>query len=212
MTSEHFGIGTARLISRPNDEQELTYLRQFDACGALGQALVDYFQTMDLAWWDGRQVSFHNVFSTWAEPEEPAVYPSLCVLRAGAAIYDADRFTPQTKRVKGGDIRLACELVQDFELHVWGENPEQLCSLVAGVEDMCEPVDFMTGFRLELPYYFSARATFEKLDVTYVEDPGDAQRGVRKAIIQLSGSVTQIVPLRRLPYMDPRVKVEVKQP
>jgi hypothetical protein len=209
MTSE---IGEARLIRKPNDEEKLTVLRQVDARTALSMGLADYLKTMCLDWWDGRQVKFEEVFRTWAEPEEPTVYPALCVQGAGPGIYDADRLTPTVRRVAGGDIKLTCELVQDFELFVWGTDPEQLVSLVAGIEDMCEPVDFMSGFRLELPYYFSTRATFEKLDVTYVEDPGEAQRGVRKAIISLSGNITQIVPLRRLPTMDPRVKVEVNKP
>jgi hypothetical protein len=64
-------------------------------------------------------------------------------------------------------------------------------ALTAMLEDAFEPVDWMTGFRLELPHYFNTRATFEKTGMDYVDGPVQAHRRIRAVHFQLVGVCSQ---------------------
>lgn len=72
-----------------------------------------------------------------------------------------------------------------------------------------EPAEFMTGLRLELPYYFNVRATYEKLSMTYEDTGPDAQRRWRRTIMNIVGNIPQAVPVGDLPPMTTQPRVTV---
>jgi hypothetical protein len=70
-------------------------------------------------------------------------------------------------------------------------DPVERMALVAMLEDAFDPVDWMTGFVLELPHYFNERATFEKTGMDYIDGPMPAHRRMRAARFQLTGHCSQ---------------------
>ncbi len=72
-------------------------------------------------------------------------------------------------------------------------------ALVAGLERACSPVRFMSGFRLDMPHYFGARAEFLKKSLTYEDSAEDSQRRWRRAtvILEARGPVYRVEKIRR---------------
>jgi hypothetical protein len=214
-----FNALKARPILKPDDRQVWTNVRETDCRTALSRGLRHYLSQASIDWFDGKTYQFINVFESWAEPEDPAEFPSLAIVAATDAQYDADRLgSPSIIKLEAQQeeeptparyIKISSEMVQEFELCIWATSPNERAALVAIVEDMLEPVDWMTGVRLELPFYFNSRATYEKLSVVYDDNEADAQRRWRQAIISLTATLSQIVPLGKLPYFRPQPRVEV---
>lgn len=203
----------ARLISDPSDLEILTTNRRLDPRTALARGLAEYLASGTIDWYAGRQMRFKKVLEVWAEPQAPAVWPSLAVVAGSPADYQADHFAPGTFPVPGQPghyIRVVAGLVQQFELTIWTTDPEERCALVAMVEDMLEPNEWMTGLRLELPYYFGARATYEKMSVQFLDDPDESQRRWRRAVIAVTGAIPQLRHAGLLPTMLARVVTTVR--
>ena len=193
----------SRVILDPDDRQVLTFIRYVDARTALARGLKEYFEQGAIDWINGRRLAFANVLQTWAEPETPAQFPSLVILGSAEAAYEESgaRRSSEITKVEDGTnryVRFSSELTQTFDLQIWTSDPTARSGLVALIEDMLEPTDFMAGLRLELPYYFGVRASYEKIGLSYVDDESDAQRRWKLAVIHLHGTICQIVPIGNL--------------
>lgn len=208
--------GTDGLVARPilksNDKQVLTYTRTTDARSALARGLREYLLTRSLIWEGGRKMQLLDVFITWAAPEDPAVYPSASLVGAQDAEYEAAEMTPKLIQIVDPKdkryIRQVSELGQRFGLVIWTQDPMQRMGLSALIEDAMEPAEFMTGLRLELPYYFNARATYEKISLNYMDDTGSAAKRWRRATFTIKANVPQFVPVGDLVPMQPRHVVQ----
>lgn len=194
----------ARAITDPDDRERLTLVRVEDCRQALARGLKEYLEPLTINWAGGRALRFELVHVAWAMPEDMAKYPSLAVVADMPGEYRDSQMTGRTLKVgdrEGGPqpyLRQTASFYQEFHLVVWATDPVQRSGLVSLLEDALEPADFMTGLRLELPYYFGARATFEKKQVMYQDNPSTAITGRRMAIVVVSGEVPQYVPVGML--------------
>lgn len=195
-----------RLISKPGDKQLLTSVRETDVRTAMTRALKEYLEGLSIDWVGGRQSRFASVKQTWSEPEEAAEYPSACVYADSPGTYEASDFTPQDFDL--GDslvVRKVSEFNQPLVVDVVSTDPEERAALVAMLEDAFDPVDWMTGFVLELPHYHNARATFEKVGLSYMDGPVPAHRRVRAARFRVDGSCPQFRFAGLVPKLDLRL-------
>jgi len=204
--------GQTRLILAPDDAQVLTNLRVTDCRTALTRGVKEYIEQLRIVI-NGRESRFKHVLETYAESEQPAEYPGACIYAPGDGTYDASNLTPIERDLDSGlALFKSAEYSLDILVELWASDPKQRMALVAMLEDAFDPVDFMTGFVLELPHYHNVRAIYEKRSCTY-EDIGDqAQRRWRKAIFTINGTVSQLRSLNaKLPRLQTRTDVTVDQ-
>jgi hypothetical protein len=203
----------ARLITSSDDPQELTLTRTTDTRTALARGLVEYLGLLSFVAEGGREMSFANVQVTWAEPEQPASSPALTITGMDPGSYADTDFTPTVAKVFGGQKALLefGALEQEFLVTVWSTDPMQRMGLATLIEDASDPVDWMSGFRLELPFYFGARATYTVRNVQYLEGAQDSQRRWRLAVFGVRGVVPKYRPIGAPPLLIPEVALEVGQ-
>jgi hypothetical protein len=211
--------GEARLILNAREPMDYNANREEDARTALTRGLAEYCAQLSIAWSAGRKLKFNRTFAQWAEVEDQSTYPTAIAMSDDVATYDAHGFKP-TLIVKdevplpvGQDLFLAktSELVIPVTLHVWATDVLERKGLCAMLEDAFSPVEWMFGFRLDLPYYFGQRAEYELQSSSYLDSEEDATRGYRRAQFVLRARVP-VTKLVSLPAGRPRIKFEVKEP
>lgn len=202
----------ARLITDSDDEQKLTLTRTTDTRTALARGLVEYLGLLSFLAEGGRLMSFANVQLTWAEPEQPPLSPALTITGLAPGAYADSDFTPHVVMRLGQQALLEFgALEQDFLVAVWSTDPMQRTGLTILLEDASDPVDWMSGFRLELPFYFGARATYTVRNVQFLDGAQDAQRRWRMAVFGVTASVPKYRPIGTPPILIPEVALEVGQ-
>jgi len=202
----------ARPILKADDLQYLSFNRERDCRTSLALGLSQYLSQLSIPWAGGRNLHFRKVLTSWAEPEEPSELPSATLVAVQDAVYEASQFTPTVEKVADGTgryLRFVAEMQQSFTLVIWATDPREREGLTAMVEDALEPTDFMTGLRLELPYYFNVRATYEKISMAYADSEHDAHRRWRRTVMTISANIPQAVPVGDLPFLAPQHQVEV---
>jgi hypothetical protein len=208
----------ARAITRTDDIQRWSFVRETDARTAIARGLREHIERLSINWAGGRLLKFEKVFEVWGEPEEPAVFPSLAIVGEGPAEYQDSEMAPRLIQLteekgdgSGRVIKQVSEVMQTFVLIVWCTDPVERQGLVSLVEDAMEPADYMTGLLLELPYYFNSRAIYERLSLAYEDSAEDARRRWRKALILATGTVTQIVPIGDMVLARPRLQLHASE-
>jgi hypothetical protein len=205
--------GYTRLILDRTEPVIHTADRYTDTRTALTLGLADYIKTITTNAVGGRYISFREVFSSWAEPEQHAEFPSAIVYATGAGTYDASGFTPvpnSKQKVPAPDNRLVvkfAEFIQDLTVEIWCTDPEERQELVAACEEAFNPMSDMYGFILELPHYYNARAVFEMKSLAYQDTEIDAARRYRKAVFSITGQVP-LIRLISFPGAKPKAIVD----
>jgi hypothetical protein len=203
-----------RLITDPDDRQVLSVNRETDCRTALTRGLKEYLEQLSIEMPGGRQLRFREVKETWAEPVEPAVYPSATVYAVGEGDYDWTVMAPRVARVSTARasgpasdrvLLFVAEYVLDITVEIWCTDPKERMALVAMCEDAFDPVDFMVGFRLELPHYHNIRATYEKKDMAYQDFESNAKQRWRVARFTVNGKVAQVRLSTPIPNARPRI-------
>lgn len=206
--------GGTRLIELADDRQlELTSNRETDCRGALTRGLAEYVQQLVIDWGIlRRQLKFVEVKIDWSSNEEPAQYPSAAVFSEVEGAYDMEgRFTPKVTRLSTGETLLDVgEFVTRVTVDLWAIDIRERQGLVAMLEDAFNPVEWMTGFRLELPHYHGVRSTWECIGSQYLDAPAEAQQRARRAQFILGAKVSQIRMIARRPDMQGRIKAEAQ--
>lgn len=194
----------SRLVLLEDGEQALTTYRETDARSAMSRGLAEYLRGQSIVMPGGAETILANVFDGWASLEEQLKFPSACVYTELPGSYGGQGteaplspevvlIAPQAFQDQGqGDALLtASELVQTFRIEAWASGPKQRIALACILEDaLVSPVDFMTGFVLELPHYFNLRAVFEiPQDSVYEDSEIDAQKKTYRISFQLRGRV-----------------------
>lgn len=201
-------VPKTRLVRFDDEPQVLTNRRNTDCRGALTYGLAEYLLSLELdpANYGGRGFRFAEVFPQVPQGSVEAKWPAAYVYSAGAASYDAAELTPKTRVLESGlAIRFAAELTMNMQVEVWSRDPIERMALVSMCEDAFDPVDYMTGFVLELPHYHNVRALFQCTDLEYLDVLEEDQKRWRRAIFSLEGTVPKIVALNReLPSFQPR--------
>jgi len=209
---------SVRVVLAADDEGTgLTAHQETDCRTALTRGLAAYVAPLSIQLPGGRALRFKQVLGEWAEPEVPSRFPSAVVYAVGSGTYDADSFTPRVNernRLATPDgrylLRLA-EFVIELQVAVWCTDPTERQGMVALLEQALNPTDFMYGFRLDLPHYFNARASFEMKGMEYRDSEEDAIKRRRIAVFTLEGRVPlmKIVSVPSIPSSGPRFSLEV---
>lgn len=203
-----------RPILQAGDVEKLTFVRTTDARTALARGLSEYLSQLRIVWEGGRQLQFQKVEVCWAEPERPAKFPSAVLAASQDASYEGSPGLGAPELVMQADgtkryLRQVAELRQEFRLQVWATDPVERMGLTALLEDALNPAEFMTGLRLELPYYFGTRATYEALSLGYDDNSSDAQKRNRRSIITIAANIPVYRPVGELQMMKPKAVVLV---
>lgn len=176
------------LMREPSYRVDLTGYRETDVHTAMARGLAEYLsqQTIDIG---GRKLSL-TTYTTWAEPENQVSYPAVAV-GAGPGSYDRN-LTPTMGPTITGQQRLisVTEFSQELTVDLWATDPKERLYLVAMIEEALNPVDWMYGFRLQLPFYHNATAVYELLNSQYQDSSDDAMAKYRRAMFTVRGTTT----------------------
>lgn len=201
----------ARVITDRDDPEVLTPTRTTDSRTALARGLAEYLGQQRLVWDGGREVAFASVHTTWAQPEDPSTSPALTVTTAGDGQYDTANLTPTLVEVVPGRayLRQTAELNQEFLVLAWAQDPSMRLALSALLEDAFEPTEFMTGLRLELPYYFGARATYLATALNYADQAEGTAKRWRTVGFVVTGCVPRYRPVGTPPSLHTELELGV---
>lgn len=208
--------GTTLVTSANAARNVLTARRDCDAVTALKRGLAEYLQQVMLDV-EGARVQFQQVFYSWAEPEDGYTLPSAYVAADGEAEYDYHGLTPvldpkNKVALPGGPAGQQAYLVKYAELKVslacqiYTSSPDERAQVSMLLEDALNPVDWMYGFKLDLPHYFNQRAVYEPVTTVFTDSEDGARRRWRPGTVMLSGQVS-VLRVRTLPLMQPRAVV-----
>lgn len=201
------GPATTRLVDRRDEPVAYTDVQETDARTALARALAEYVRQVEVVGLGGRAVKLAAVRDEWAEPDEKARYPYACVDAEGAQQYDSSglqpKITPVTAVAQAGRhayIIHQSNLTATLRLGVWCTDKEQRVAVCAALERAFWPVTFTSGFRLDMPHYFGARARFEARSGEYADAPDEALRGHFRVSFVLAAE-GPVIRLERRPTM-----------
>lgn len=206
------GPPRALLVVPKSPQGIFTARKDTDTRTALTRGLAEYIEGVTIEQDDGRKLRFQQVFSSWAEPENIAEYPSAVVYTTGLGTYDSKSFTPvvnESCRIPAPDGRLLvvpAEFVIDITVEVWATDPVERASLVTALEDTFNPFASTYGFTLQLPHYHNVRATFEPMQMGYMDSEVEAVQRIRKAVFMLNARIP-LVKLESFPGAKPRADV-----
>ncbi len=176
------------LVKDPYQQPVLTSVRDTDTHTAMARGLAEYLgqQTIEVG---GRKLQL-TTYTTWAEPENQVTYPAAAI-GAEAGIYDRS-FTPTVVETLDKDARLVVtsEFSQNMLVDVWATDPKERSYLTAMVEEALNPVEWMYGFRLILPFYHGATAVYEMLSSQYLDSSDDALAKYRRSQFTVRGTIT----------------------
>lgn len=192
-----------------------TAVKLTDSRTALTRGLADYIATLVTETDDGRLLRFEQVFDVWAEPENIAIFPSAIAYTTSPGVYESKSL--------GGGLNSNCaipapdgrflvtpaEYVVDITVEIWATDIQERMLLVSAMEDLFNPFIGQYGFTLQLPHYHNVRATYELLQMGYMDSETSAIRRDRRAVFTLSGSVP-VVKLVIVPTAKPSVTVVVE--
>ena len=203
-----------RLVVDPTEREILTANREMDTRSALCRGLVEYLQNNSIQMPGGRLLTLKNVYTTIPDVEQKVTYPAVTAVPEGAGEYVGKSLTPAlnpANRIKTPDGRwptVWAEYRQDIRLELATNDPKEREGLTAMIEDLFMPVDWMMGFRLILPHYYSAVAHYEPLRMAYQDGADTAAERLRVTYFYVRAHVGAIRLLGR-PLITPKLDVLV---
>lgn len=205
--------GKTRLITEVDDEQVLTPDRDNDAASAVTQGLAEYLHSLKTTV-DGTTTRFKQVHSVWADPENIAEYPSAVVLKEGTVTYGDSVFTPQMSHTEIEGMPRAyivspCEIEMVLAVEIWTNFSRERDRITAMMEDAIFPVEFMYGFRLELPHYFNARPSFEPTGAMFEDTSETAKVRTRKITQRFNVKMPIYRLITNLPKAEGRFRISL---
>jgi len=207
MTRIALRSGLARPVTRPDDRQVWSWSRESDVRSALTRGLAEYLTQLEIAA-TGKAFGFKRVVETFADLEQRVEFPGAAVYALGPGTYDSTALAPKTFYLDDGTrraLRLTAEYRLDAAIDFWTNDQHERAVLMAMLEDALEPVDFMSGVRIELPFYHNARATFERISSSYEDSPPDVQRRIWKGSMTVSATTTVVRRAGEIPTLKPRL-------
>lgn len=216
--------GSTTLVTEADGTRyKISARRTADARTALQLALKDYLNQLSINF-GGREVRFKHVRTTWAEPEENAEYPSAAMWSDDAGTFDPDgneKLSPgqlgrenEIEGLPGTYWSCPYEFVQLLNLQVWTTDPKERVAIASMLEDAFNPVRFMYGFRLRIPYYHNVAAEYEPLTMTFEENEDDSRRRFRKITYTIRCRIPMIRIFGNIPQVKDgsiRVGLEVQE-
>lgn len=203
----------ARLVTGATEKQKLTKTREVSSVRAAVRALADYLRELSFPIDGGKHVKFSVVREMKADPEENAKYPAAAIYPEGNIDYDSDTGSfeqYQAAEFDDGGLYINGDVRTELTVHVWTNEDQHRENALMCLEDACNPVDYMTGFRLEMPFYHGLRADYLLLSVQYEDNDADVQRRYRKLIMRVRVTCPYASMLL-LPKLNARAVVDVDQ-
>lgn len=191
-----------------------TVNRECSAVRASCRALAEYLETLRFPVSGGLAQSFAVVRDLRAEPEDLAKYPGACVFPEGEPQYGTEEgslhpiYDESGTLVDGTQLFLMGEIKADLQVHVWTNEVEHREYVLMMLEDAMAPVEWMSGFFLEMPHYHNLRASYQLMSMGYEDVDSDNQRRYRKCTLRVQACCpyARIFDLARI---RPRADVEV---
>lgn len=184
----------AILVDSPTDKYELTQRGELDVHSAITLGLASYLMQLDGAF-AGTSLRFQHVSIDWADPEEGSFpLPTAAVHSEEVGAYQTDSgLAPgPPKRVKGDDGAMVATLseigiyrLESLTIDVVCETKTQRAGVRKMLEDALSPVEWMAGFRLVLPRYHNAIATFLVTSAQIADTPDRARSRLRPLAFRL---------------------------
>lgn len=204
-------VGRTSLVSNPCGPKHVhTSNRECDAETAVRRGLKEYLEQVYVEV-NGVDVRYQRVFDVHAEEDDLARYPSAVVSTTGDTAWDGSNFTPAMNPIRtldGYTLTKYHEVVFDLLLESYCSSPEERVAIQMLLEDALNPVDWMSGFKLDLPHYFNQRAVFTPVSTRFMDSSELAIRRLRPGSITIQAQVSLLRP-RKLPNMEVRTQVEV---
>ena len=204
------------LIQNDGTRQVWTPKLLTDARTALIRGLKEYVEELSLIVPNRHEVAFRSVSEGVAEPEKMSAYPNAAVYGYGPGNYAWEDGELAPLVVDSPDsmpenvgLLLPGEYTMDLAVEVWATDPYERTVLTAMLERAFSPVEWMSGFRLVLPHYAGAHATFGMKSSDYTDDEPNVSRRYRRALVLLEGRVP-VVRFKKFDRLDPRAVTEVE--
>lgn len=193
------------LVTDPNTGPMLTAVRETDTHTAMARGLAEYLgqQSIEVG---GRKLQL-TAYTTWAEPENQVSYPAVAV-GGLEGIYDRS-LIPNVVQTLDKSTRLVSftEFSQNLTVELWTTDPKERAYLTAMIEEALNPVEWMYGFRLMLPFYHGATAVYELMSSQYLDSSDDAMAKYRRAQFSIRGVITAYRALN-FPAARPSVRLD----
>lgn len=178
------------LVEERTQRCKYTERRDTSAARAPIRALAEYLETITFPDNAGQVIKFKEVRDGKADPEEIAGYPSACVYVEGEVKYGAEDGSLEVvfdEEGPGHDTQLALagEIQTTLIVHVWTNEDEHREIVLEALEDAFQPVEWMTGFQLDMPHYYGCRAVYQLMSMTFEDQMDDVARRYRKCSAQL---------------------------
>lgn len=149
----------------------LTSIRTVDLRTAMSRALLEYLSPT-VSELGHRTIGFDgsdgSAVLQWGMPNDPGSYPCL-VVNAGAPLVPVEGgMSPITVEVQEDPevpgvlqfLRRLSEVDLKLSVMVWTTDAVSRLALCEALSDMLHPLDWMSGFRLSMPYYYGAQSSY----------------------------------------------------
>lgn len=205
------------LVTERTTRQTLTGVRECSSVRAPIRALAEYLESLEFpVTTGGIHQKLKVVRDRMAQPEELAEYPGASILLEGGAQYGSEdgglqpMSDPEGLLPDGNTIFIVGEVQASLSVRVWTNEDEDREDAIILLEDALNPLDWMSGFWLEMPHYCGLRATFQMMEVGYEDGESDNMRRYRKANFRVK-VVSPVARLLKFPGIRPRAVVDVSQ-
>lgn len=202
------------LIEEPGVRPQFSLKRECSASRAPVRALADYLTTVRFGSNTGTIDKFRFVRDGKADPEDLAKYPAACVYVEGEVKYGAEDGSLEpvyTEDLKDNHAKLflAGEVQSTLLIHSWTNEDEHRETVLSALEDALSPVEWMSGFQLDMPHYYGCRASYQLMSMTFEDQMDDLQRRYRKcsALVMCRSPYARVFSLK--PIL-PRFSLEVQ--
>lgn len=188
-----------------------TDIRVTSASRAPVRALAEYLETIRFPEPTGGSDKFLVVKDGKADVEDIADYPAAVVYAEGPVRYgleDGALEPVDMLDIEGARALMVGEISMTVLVHVWTNEDEHREIVLQALEDAFSPVEWMSGFQLEMPHYYNCRAQYQLSEMVFEDSPDDVQRRYRKLSAQLTVR-SPYVRLFSIPKLEPRNRVEV---
>ena len=205
------------LVTDRSTKQVLTDRVETDAHTALTRGLAEYMRQLEAVADGGRDTRFKLVTSDFPDPEGDEDYPAAGVWSPATGVYDASNFAPGKPCVIADQsgtligLQKSSELMLDLFVDVVCTDKDERTAVMAMVENGFNPVSFMYGFRLVLPHYFGAHATYEPKGNQYRDDDASSIQGRRRVRLTVRANVP-VITIVSGPRVRIRSTVTVSEP
>lgn len=206
--------GPATLVQWPGTAPTRTTVFNADAVASMQRGLKELIEQASIDD-SGATVRFRSVDMTWAEPNEQGEYPAAAVLIEGKPEFDAGNLSPRVfehdKMPDESYVDQRSEVTAMLLVVAHCATPGERNLIARMLEVALNPVDWMAGFYLDLPYYGGQRATYLPVRAEYKDDATLARHNLRPIEITVEARICEVIP-RKPPMMKPQIVVIVGDP